>query len=84
MAAVHLSALRGRPLLLLSAEVVNGKIFLASRVTGDAAQAHGCCLELETKVAEDYAKFYNHRPLLWPSSGLLLRHYAKQALTHGK
>ena len=60
MAAVHLSALRGRPLLLLSAELVNGKIFLASRVTGDAAQAHGCCLELETKVAEDYAKFYNH------------------------
>ena len=61
MAAVHLSALRGRPLLLLSAELVNGKIFLASRVTGDAAQAHGCCLELETKVAEHYAKFYNHK-----------------------
>ena len=49
MAAVHLSALRGRPLLLLSAELVNGKIFLASRVTGDAAQAHGCCLELENE-----------------------------------
>ena len=48
----------------VSAELVNGKIFLASRVTGDAAQAHGCCLELETKVAEDYAKFYNHGELL--------------------
>ena len=59
MAAVHLSALRGRPLLLLSAELVNGKIFLASRVTGDAAQAHGCCLELETKVAEEYARLPN-------------------------
>ena len=74
MAAVHLSALRGRPLLLLSAELVNGKIFLASRVTGDAAQAHGCCLELETKVAEDYAKFYNHYSwLIVPTSAFTFK-----------
>ena len=41
-------------------------------------------LELETKVAEDYTKFYN-QPLLGPSPGpftfkTLLRHYAKRTL----
>ena len=45
----------------------------------------GTGLELETKVAEDYTKFYN-QPLPGPSPGpfifkTLLRHYAKRTLT---
>ena len=35
-------------------------IVLLPRGRGSVSQSGGSSLELETKVAEDYAKFYNH------------------------
>ena len=48
-----------------------------------------CMITRAGKEPSRRSNFYNRRegPLLWPSSAFtfsLLRHYAKQALTHGK
>ena len=40
-----------------------------------------CPVELQTKVPEDYGKYYNHSLVVHFTFKTLLRHYAKRTLT---